>query len=378
MKEKMKTKVFRKKIYILFALIFFASPVFAVEEYISDIYKQIDSCFVRKSDKDLNTILHNNQNDKFYYLIENYTEKKIRRLIVANDYDFALVATEIIIENNLDNERAVEMYSTIVDAYEIQKEYEQKEEEKKQKEQARIEKEKESKRASVEKQYVAKKTADGGSVYLSGRNIKSSNSAWKADLGVASVSFLTEQESGVSAINYGICANTTFERILEKTSIGLDGNLDLKFLYFGDSESKIPLMFDFEVMPKIGFPKFFRYFFLRAGFVGVKTGKTKDSTKTDPVIGNFYGPAFGIQLEDIKLGATELTFNYDYYLGHLFYSDITSAMGVGANLAIPFTSIDRVKLTFNIGVKDKFFLKENGLENRANIILAIGAENVNK
>ena len=117
---------------------------------------------------------------------------------------------------------------------------------------------------------------------------------------------------------------------------------------------------------------------MRAGFIGMKTGKSNDTDKTDDVISNFYSPSIGFQLEDLKIGKTEFTFNYDYYIGHLYYSDITSAMGVGANLAIPFTTIDQIKLTFNVGVKDKIFVKDNSLENRANIILAIGAENVNR
>ncbi len=365
----------------VFTAIFFLtliSPLFAVEEYVSEIYKEIDAVFVKKSEKELSAILQKNQNDPYYYLIENYTEKKIRRLIVANDYDFAMVATEVVIENNLDNERAVEMYSTIVDAYEVQKEYEQKEEEKRQKEQARIEKQKESKRAGVEKQYVSTKTAGGGSVYVSGKDVQAASSAWKAALGVANVSFLMEEESGVNARNYGISATVTSEHFLEKISIGCDAGLDFKFLDLGSGESKIPLMLDFDFIPKIGFPSFFRNLFLRAGFAGMKTGKQKDSTKTDNVIGNFYTPVLGLQIEDFKIGPTELTANFDYYIGHLYYNDVTSAMAAGANLAIPFTNLDQVKLTFNVGVKDKIFLKESGLENRANIILAIGAENGNK
>ena len=111
----------------------------------------------------------------------------------------------------------------------------------------------------------------------------------------------------------------------------------------------------------------------------MKTNSLKsDSTKTDNVIGNFYTPVLGLQIEDFKIGPTELTANFDYYIGHLYYNDVTSAMAAGANLAIPFTNLDQVKLTFNVGVKDKIFLKESGLENRANIILATGAENGNK
>ena len=377
MKEIMKTKV-SIKVFIAIILLAFSSPVFGVEEYVSEIYKQIDLVFAKKSESGLSEILRNNQNDRYYYLIENYTEKKIRRLIVASEYDFALAATEIVIENNLDNERAVEMYSTIVDSYEVQKEYERQEEEKRQRELARIEKQKESKRASVDKQYVSTKTADGSSVYVSGRDIKSSSSAWKAGLGIVSVSFLTEQESGVNARNYGITANLTYERLLDKINIGGDAFLDFKFVDLGSGDSKIPLMLDYEILPKIGFPNFFRNFFIRAGFARVKTGKKGDSIKTDKVISNFFTPVIGIQIEDFKIGAVELTANYNYYLGHLFYNDISSAMAAGANLAIPFTTIDQVKLTFNVGVKDQIFLKENGLENRANIILAIGAENGNK
>ena len=70
--------------------------------------------------------------------------------------------------------------------------------------------------------------------------------------------------------------------------------------------------------------------------------------------------------------------NLDYYPGHLFYDDIKAAVGAGANLSVPFTKLDQIKLSFNLGVKDRLFLKDGSIENRANIILAIGAENVGK
>lgn len=369
------------KIKALLAAVFFAaagSTLFAVEEYVSDIYKQIDTVFSKKSETELNAILVSNQNDRYYYLIENYTEKKIRRLIVANDYDFALTATEIVIENNLDNERAVEMYSSIQDAYEVQKEYEAEQEAKRQKELARIEKEKESKRAGVEKQYISSKTASGGAVYVSGRDTGTKESGWYASLGFASVSVLTEQESDVTAMNYGIAGSYTYEHNIKDIDLGIDTAFDFRFIDLGSGDSKIPLFLDLDIIPKIGFPKAFKYFYVRAGFTALMPGKSKDSVKTYNVQDDFFTPALGIQLERLPLGPVKFTFNLDYYPGHLFYKDITAAMGAGANLAIPFTSIDQVKLSFNLGVKDRIFLKENGMENRANIILAIGAENVGK
>ena len=46
------------------------------------------------------------------------------------------------------------------------------------------------------------------------------------------------------------------------------------------------------------------------------------------------------------------------------------------NVAIPFAELEKVKLNLNIGLRDKFFLKDEGMENRASLILAIGVENV--
>ena len=46
------------------------------------------------------------------------------------------------------------------------------------------------------------------------------------------------------------------------------------------------------------------------------------------------------------------------------------------NIEVPFAELEKVKLNLNIGLRDKFFLKEDGLENRASVIMAIGVENV--
>ena len=62
--------------------------------------------------------------------------------------------------------------------------------------------------------------------------------------------------------------------------------------------------------------------------------------------------------------------------GHLFDKNVKVAAGVAMNIGIPFAELEKVKLNFNIGVRDKFFLKNEGLENRASVIMAIGVENV--
>ena len=162
-----------KTFFSVMIFLFASVSLFAVDEYISKIYKQLDKIFLEKSENALNNVLSDNNQDKNYYLIENYTEKKIRRLIVNNDYDFAMTAIIIVIENNLDNEQAVEMYSIISEAYEVQKAYETEQEQKRQLELARIEMEKEKQRVNVDKKYVStSKTDTGKSVYISGKETK--------------------------------------------------------------------------------------------------------------------------------------------------------------------------------------------------------------
>ena len=90
--------------------------VFAVDVYIVELYKQIDGAFSDKSDRELDAVLSNNNEDSNYYLLENYTMKKIRRLVIDKEYDFALQSNLIVIDNNLDNAEAVEMYSVIAAA----------------------------------------------------------------------------------------------------------------------------------------------------------------------------------------------------------------------------------------------------------------------
>ena len=70
------------------------------------------------------------EGDDNYYLLENYTLKKIRRLVVKKDYDFAMQTNLVVIDNNLDNSEAVEMYAVIAHALEEQRKLKNLEEEK--------------------------------------------------------------------------------------------------------------------------------------------------------------------------------------------------------------------------------------------------------
>lgn len=373
--------IFRKiKVYTILVLLFsFALPAFAVEAYISDIYKKIDQIFIIQSEDQLKTLLSDNNEDSNYYLIENYTEKKIRRLIVNNEYDFAMTAIIIVIENNLDNEQAVEMYSVIADAYKVQQEHEAELEYQRQLELARIEKAKEKQRVNVEKEYVAaKNTNSGKSVYVTGKETKLTSYRWKVALGLADFMYLHDNSSNINSLHYGPSLSFNYEYMLEsKTIIGAELFAGVQPIGIAEEKSLVPLIGDIDVKLKLS-PSLIPNMFITTGFGVVLSQKDANQKKTNLIAGTMYTPIVGIKYERISLGNVKVDLGAEWYAGHLFYDNINFAMGAEANAQIPFADLDKVSLNFNIGLRDKVLLKASGLENRASLILAIGAENVIK
>ena len=366
-----------RKILSILIVLTLSTSLFAVEEYVSEIYKQIDACFTAKDEAKLNTVLEKNTKDKYYYLIENYTQKKIRRLIVNNDYDFAMEATLALIENNLDNEEAVEMYTVISDAYDIQQKHEAEVEFQKQQEEKRLQAAKEKQRGSVEKEYVSATKTSSGSVYVSGKETKLTSNNWKIAFGLVNLGYLMEPKGEINSLHYGVAGDFRFERTIEKKCIiGTDIFGGVHFLGMADKEKIVPLLGDFDAAVKAAFMQFTKYLFIRAGFDAIITGKSKTATDTIYVVDNFYSPYVGIKLEGIQLGKLKVDLGADWLAGHLFNKDVKLAAGGALNVEIPFAELEKVKLNFNIGVRDKLFMKDTGMENRASLLLAIGVENV--
>ena len=372
--------MFCRKLKVFSAVILLAmlsSKAFALEEYVSDIYKQIDACFTSKDEAKLNDVLSKNTKDKYYYLIENYTQKRIRRLIVNNDYSFAMDATLALIENNLDNEEAVEMYSVISDAYEIQRKHEAELEHQRQLEIARIEMEKENQRGNVEKEYVAASKTSGGSVYVTGKETKLTSYNWKASLGMIDLLHLFDKQGGINSLHYGVALDFRYEYTMEnKMVIGTDIFAGFQFLGFAEEEKLVPMIGDIDLALKAAFPQISQNLFFRMGLDTLVTGKSKTAPDTQWVVGTIYSPTIGVKMERIPLGGVKLDLGADWLAGHLFVNDIKVAAALSMNVEIPFAEMEKVKLNFNVGVRDKFFLKNEGLENRASVIIAIGVENV--
>jgi hypothetical protein len=347
-------------------------PAFAVDSSVSEAYQKIDAAFTDRSDSELNTILKGERKNENYDFIEAYAMKKIRRLIIASEFKFAEQAVLVVIDNNLENTAAVEMYTAIEDSLKKQESYEKQQQDLKLAEQERLKREREAQRSKANKEFQVAETASGDSVYITGRDEKYSEVYWNARFGLADLMFISETPDDYSSLRYGLAAAFTWEYTLQRKFVfGVDADAEAIILaLYNDDKSMTGSV---KIAPKISFAGFNKNIFLRAGFAGIITAAAGSETVLHE---NFLTPLVGIEFNHVKIGNINLSGFYDYYIGHFFYEDVNSAMGAGLNAALPIAEMEKIKLNFNTGINDNLYIKSNGIENRVGITFAIGVENV--
>ena len=377
-----------KTFFIALILCLTAGNLFAVEEYVSKVYKEIDVIFIKQADKELAAILRDNVTDKYYYLMENYTKKKVRRLIIDNEYEFAMTAIYIIIDNNIDgdfeDEDAVDLYAAVAEAYEIQQQYEREQEQKAIAAAAKKEDEKEKLLAAAEKDYNVVTTAEGKQVYVSSKDERSEQYRWNANIGMIDFGIVSAKGIEKPLMAEGVSLDFTYEYAIPKSIvIGGDAFFDFKFMQFNNG----PMEFNFEIAPKVAFP-FAEKLFFRLGFSDLGVLKNKDEVvlaknKTlaqiqDQLYGSVVSPFVGVQLSNANLGKIGLNVDVNYLLGGLIAGDY-QALSFRGGFTIPFAELERVKLVFNLGARDTLLIKnEGGIENHLSAIIGFGVENVHR
>lgn len=371
---------FKKKLSVLISLIcvslFTALPLFAVDQYIIVIYRQLDEAFSEKNEKELNSVLETNAEDTNYYLIENYTMKKIRRLVVDEEYAFAMQANLIVIDNNLDNMDAVELYSTIANALEKQKEQERIQAEKDAAAYAKYVAEKQKHKTEVGKLYNTSLTSDGKEVYVASKDEKFTATNWCFKFNIAELMMLNESAHSYDSVRYGIGGDFKYDYTFDKVSVGFDAGLNFVMLPFTNSDNTmLPGAY---IQPKIGFGSFGRTLMFRIGFVALMNMHMQENKSV--LQDTFLTPSFGICLNPVEIGPGKLSAGVDYYLSSLkaVYPNMVFAMGGDLNYAVSIAKMEKMAVNFNIGLKETLFIKDSGIENRASVVLAIGAENVAK
>ncbi len=364
-------------VFLLITCMSLSSRVFAQDmSALVKVYADIDKAFASRSGEAVSAVLKTNVDSPSYELVENYTLKKTRQLIIRNDLEFAKETSLALIDNNVENYDAIDLYSYIDKALLGEEKKKQAAEEKLQREQARLAALNAKAKQQIESRgsYQTINTTSGKSVYVSEQEQSYSPLLWAIKLGIADVMYqmVTEPER-YGSLKYGLAVGIDLFYPTENFVFGLEGLVDVHFLSLSGEQE---FMISGRAIPKIAFSGLSKNLFLRAGFVAYPT--LSEDTDTTHSITSFYTPAVGIGLENIDIGASKFGLHADYYLGHLMKDDLKAAAEFGASILLPLNVHERTKVGIELGASDVLFVKEEGIENRIKGIFAIGVGNVQK
>ena len=369
-----------KKRFILTALVLVCTCHFFVfaqsNENISEVYKQIDMAVAAKNADTISAILKENRESSVYPMIEAYTLKKTRQLIISDNLEVARQTSLAVIDNNIENFDAVELYSYIDKAILNQQAAEQAAENRKRLEQERIAALNAKSKAKLASRgnYQIVNTASGQEVYINEQQASFSPIVWTVRLGLADFLYQKITEPSYASLKYGLAVGGDLFYPSERFVFGTDVFVDAQILTMGDGEQEF--FVSGKLVPQIAFVDFTKSLFLRFGLsANMLASKVRDVTNSTDT---FVSPVVGIALDNFYIGDTRLKLYYDYDFGHVAYADIKAAMEFGGSVLLPLAVNDKTKVGIELGVQDLLFMKEEGIENRTKFTFAIGVGNVTK
>lgn len=356
-----------KKLFSGILLYFFVSALIFAQAVVPDsVYQKVDSAISSLSISELRTILADASSEPWYPRLEAYVLKRARLLVVQNELEFAKETSLALVDENLDNRDAVDLYQSVSSAIELRdknaerradlarvNEYKQKAAEEKIKQDA-------------QKSYVAITNAESGKkVYLDQDfNTHYRTYTWDLLLGLANVGFLSDP--GASRSRYGLSGAGSVFFHGERVSAGIDAIGDIMILNVSgekgiDWSGAAVLAGSANAINK--------YLELRLGYA--KFGYMYGNDLVEPY--DFTTPVAGIGIRDAALGrAAHLKMSLDYYPGHLSTDDITLAFGGNLLLSFTLAKMQDFSVHFQTGIRDTTLLRNTGLMNDAKFLLAIG------
>lgn len=371
---------FFRKSCLLALFSFLVLPVFA-EQSIDAVFVQMNLAFAEKSSGKISEILKNNTSSSDYKQLEAYTLKKTRQLIIEDDLEFARQSALAVIDNNLENFDAVELYSYIDRAILNEKAAKQAEENR-----LRLEAERRAVLAEKTKQKIEKSdsyqtisTNEGSSVYIRERESSFSTIDWNIQIGMGDFLYQTITPENYNSLKYGLGFGADIFYNMEGFVLGADIFADFHMLTLNGGEQEFFIGGRF--IPMMAFSNFNRKLFFRMGVAayGAKLGENKkEDIIPTPTISSFFTPVFGIGLENLSIKNFDFNLHADYYMGHFAYDDINLSFEVGGGVTIPVSINEKTKIGLKLGASDLIFLKNDGMENRLKGIIAIGVGNVIK
>lgn len=323
-----------------------------------NVLRAVDAAFAEQSSEKLDVVLAASRQASDYGELETYTLKKIRQFVVLNELDFAKAASLVMIDNNMENDEALAIYSSTSKAIErrTQQLQEQKEQEEKLAAIKEADKIKLAETPSPEKSYApVMNVVSGETFYYSVEEAVYSPINWEVTLGLVDLNLVTGRKD--PALKYGLSAGGEFFYSTDAVIIGGELFADMGLLsFFGDTE----VSFSVKAIPSISVDALSNRLFFRVGFL---------------YDGGFMSPVLGVAYK--KFGGTQMGYDVyaDYYIGHLAKENMAVAFSAGGSVFFPLVKGDFVNMGLRLGLSDTVYLYDDGLDNSLKCIFSLRVGN---
>lgn len=360
-----KNSICRRNCLILFIVLIFQFSLYSVED--SNLKDKIDTAFMRQSESDLTKILLDSKTNSNYSEVENYVLAKSRECLIYNRLEYAQFATLSLIDINLDNFDALDLYTRISQALSDRVQIEQKKEEIRLAQVAQEKVEAEEVRENFEKDFSQTVTGEGANVYFTApEDIRYSPFNWSAQIGLIGLSFMSTPS--VNSLKFGVEGNGEFFYNTDTIGVGAEAKIATHMISFVGSENFI---FDFKIVPAISFYDLSRNAYFRLGFTGMFGDPIKDGTS----VKSFLSPLIGFEWKNINVGSTKSRVYFDYLFGHFAYDELKAAFDLGWRTIIPFSDQGHFSINSFIDFTDTVIITGVGVENNVKLTIGFGVGN---
>lgn len=364
-------KTGRNFLFLLLLILLFSAPSFLVAQTSSEIaFTKVEVAISNKDSDSVFEILSESYGEPYFTELETFVLDQARQLIITNDLDFARDVTLALIDNNLDNFDAVDLYTSIDKAIAKREAARLAVEEKQQLEEMRVQVAAARTRQALQKEYkTITNTVSGETVYLD-QDINSHYLpiSWNVVLGMANIGLATANTS--VSIKYGLLMDANLKYNGERFVAGVDIGADVLMLSFAGNTDMIMHV---KAIPEFSFKALNSNLFFRVGF-NSNIGNAKITTSMNkfftPLIGVSYRNMGPSSISNLKFGVY-----VDYMFGHFFYDDINFAMELGGNATLILADLDSLDIYFHLGLNSGLFSTSNGFQSQTRIVLGIGVGN---
>lgn len=325
-------------------------------------YELVDSAFREKDADSVFKLLSANRLKPDYSVYEEYVLQKTKSLLLSNQLDLIQSMCMAIIDNNLDNTDAVNLYMTVEKSVAKRNARQKALEDQRKAEAEYVAQASTKEKESIRKDYnVVESSASGQTLFVAPVTSKYySNFTWSVALNIAEIGFRYAKD--FLSLNYGVGISGDFYYRAPKFSLGADFFVDTSVLNFTSADMA---MSELSLIPGIAFTTLSEDFFFRTGFSQMTLSNGH----------SFLTPTIGFALKNMNMDNTRLSVFADYYLGHLFDANMKTAFGAGAQATFLFGNIGNVNLAFFLNLRESLFVLNDGIDNRTRLTIGLGVEN---